>query len=422
MHEKSTGFLAEKKACKILFAVLSLLLTIIVTIACVWLYFRAQHVMQEEMLETARMQFHNILLVRRWNAGYGGVYVKKEQGVKSNPYLENPDLHTIEGFTLTLKNPALMTREISELTHRESNYSFHITSLKPLNPANKPDEFERKALQEFEKGEKKEAFQKTKEGDKYFFNYIAPIFIEESCLRCHEKQGYKVGDVRGGILVRFNTTKFIRVHNNTVKQYLIFAACFTIVSIIGLYCLIHRFSTKLDRARKEIRDLAIRDPLTGIYNRRFLMSRLEEELERSRRQGTTLCCIILDIDHFKQINDRFGHLFGDAVLKELTARIQKTIRPYDTFARYGGEEFVLIQPNIKNQECGKIAHRVLEAVRSKPFTYKDAECDVTVSMGISFSHAGKLDSQTLLKNADTALYQAKRDGRNRMVIYQRENA
>ncbi len=421
MQDIKSGLLEEKKECRLLFGALSLLLTAIVIAACVGLFLRSQIILKEEMLATARSHFNNIVLMRRWNAGYGGVYVRKRPGVESNPYLKNPDIHTVDGVTLTLKNPALMTREVSELTSKESICSFHITSLKPINPANAPDEFERKALQDFERGAD-EVYSRSKEGGEIYFNYIAPLFVEQSCLECHGDQGYKVGDIRGGIRVKFNIRNLLDLHDTTVREFLLLAACFTVVAIFTLYLFMHRFEGRLNRAREKIRDMALKDPLTGIFNRRYLMSRLGEELERAGRNGKNVCCVMLDIDYFKKINDQYGHLFGDAVLKELSARIQKIVRQYDTFARYGGEEFVLILADTERAECIRIAQRVMKTIKEKPFVYKTTSCMVTVSLGLACSLAVETDSETLLKHADDALYQAKRGGRDRIIIYPSENA
>jgi len=111
-----------------------------------------KRLIESELLTRARSHFSNIVYIRRWNAQYGGVFVEKKPGVISNPYMPNPDIVTRRGKTYTKKNPALMTREISELAANDDNYHFHITSLKPLNPNNAPDAFEKKSLLKFETG------------------------------------------------------------------------------------------------------------------------------------------------------------------------------------------------------------------------------------------------------------------------------
>jgi len=113
---------------------------------------RNKELIERVIYERAKAQFSSIVLTRRWNADYGGVYVEKKEGMQSNPYLVNPDIETKDGKIYTQKNPALMTREISENAKKEGTFQFHITSLKPLNPHNAADEFETRALPAFERG------------------------------------------------------------------------------------------------------------------------------------------------------------------------------------------------------------------------------------------------------------------------------
>ena len=149
---------------------------------------------------SARAYFESIVLTRRWNAGHGGVFVLKREGMKSNPYLDNPDITTTDGAVYTKKNPALMTREISELAKRYGTYQYHITSLMTLNPTNAPDPWERKALESFERGVE-EAAEISRQDDRKVYRFMKPLFYEKGCVACHAEQGYKLGDVRGGISV-----------------------------------------------------------------------------------------------------------------------------------------------------------------------------------------------------------------------------
>jgi len=215
---------------------------------------RNRKMINELTLTRARAHFSSIVLTRRWNANYGGVYVEKKDDVISNPYLDNPDIETLDGKIFTLKNPALMTREISEYARTEGLLSYHITSLNPLNPYNKADDFESSALKEFEKGEV-EVYKKYKEGDNYYFKYMAPLMTEKSCLKCHAKQGYTPGSVRGGISVKYDITDV----TNTLKSdtYLfIIMAIVTLVILLGLiYFLISKLMTKLNEAMQKVKTL-----------------------------------------------------------------------------------------------------------------------------------------------------------------------
>ena len=157
--------------------------------------------------EGARNMFRMVVLTRAWNAEHGGVYVPVSDKVQPNPYLEHPrrDIVTTDGRHLTLVNPAFMTRLLAELARAQSGTAFHITSLKPIRPANVPDEWERKALASFESGtsEQVEVVDDGLDGNTMSprLRYMAPLHVSKACMVCHEKQGYKIGDVRGGISV-----------------------------------------------------------------------------------------------------------------------------------------------------------------------------------------------------------------------------
>ncbi len=153
---------------------------------------------------TARSFFQQVVATRRWNALHGGVYVPITAIAQPNPYLEDPqrDIVTTDGLRLTKLNPAYMTRLISEVMRQERGTQLHMTSLKPLRPENAPDDWERKALESFERGATESAAV-IGTGETAIYRYIAPLTTEESCLKCHAGQGYQVNDIRGGIGVSF---------------------------------------------------------------------------------------------------------------------------------------------------------------------------------------------------------------------------
>ncbi len=148
----------------------------------------------------AKAIFKQIVITRRWVADHGGVFVEKLPWVQPNPYLPDP-LMTARGKDYVRENPAMVTKQLSLYAQREGLYFFHITSLKLMNPENAPDAFERAALLDFESGAKSEATTSEKIGDSFYYRYIAPLRVEQACLECHAKQGYKVGDIRGAVSV-----------------------------------------------------------------------------------------------------------------------------------------------------------------------------------------------------------------------------
>jgi len=211
----------SKKTWRIFMINISLIIVLFMSAILLGFVIRTNSIIKDQMLLTAQSHFKNIVLTRRWNAEHGGVYVAKVEGTTSNPYLENPDITTVDGNVYTKKNPALMTREISEYANRAGDFTYHITSLMPLNPSNAPDDFEKKALRLFEHGSKELlAIEKTNGMD--YFRYMAPLFVEKNCLACHAKQGYKVGDVRGGISVSFDISKV--QHKMRINQYFVVLA------------------------------------------------------------------------------------------------------------------------------------------------------------------------------------------------------
>jgi hypothetical protein len=165
-----------------------------------------EHLINDEMELRAKAQFQLILLARRWNSDYGGVYVEKKPGVLSNSYLDSPDITTSDGKTFTMKIPVEMTKEISDYANREGAFRFHVTSLNPVNQANAADDLERKALTRILEGEEDVAW-KEERGNHIIYRYMGALYTEESCLKCHVEQGYGVGDLRGGISVEFNITQ-----------------------------------------------------------------------------------------------------------------------------------------------------------------------------------------------------------------------
>lgn len=164
-----------------------------------------------------------------------------------------------------------------------------------------------------------------------------------------------------------------------------------------------------------VRQLAKTDALTGIANRRSFHEALFHEIARANRKSSVFSLIILDIDDFKRVNDTYGHLAGDEVLKDLVKRVSANVRAVDEFSRYGGEEFAIVLPETAVKGAEVVARRIKKAITAKPFIYYKKEIHYTVSMGIA-SYDGKHPEKehVLFSRADEAMYSAKRDGKNRI--------
>jgi len=171
----------------------------------------------------------------------------------------------------------------------------------------------------------------------------------------------------------------------------------------------------LIQAREELRYQATHDILTGLLNRGTMMDLLHRELVRAIRSKNSTGVLMLDLDHFKLVNDTYGHLAGDAVLREVARRMSEAVRGYDLVARYGGEEFLIVIPNCDNEQIRECAERIRASIADEPVIH-GAKIPITVSIGLSVAGPGLTTDTEILAAADSALYQAKNSGRNRTVL------
>jgi two-component system, cell cycle response regulator len=180
--------------------------------------------------------------------------------------------------------------------------------------------------------------------------------------------------------------------------------------------------TKLRETLDQMKILALKDSLTGILNRRAIIEAAEIELERTHRQNTSLSLLMVDLDHFKSINDRFGHAAGDRALKLVVEEILNKLRPYDQVGRWGGEEFLIVLPNTESEEAFQIADRLRVYIAESEMDLEVGEKQkLTMTLGVTSTSLGNnLNLDLLVKQADVALYLAKNNGRNRVVVYRGE--
>jgi len=174
-----------------------------------------------------------------------------------------------------------------------------------------------------------------------------------------------------------------------------------------------KLQNRLKRSQKKLREIASHDELTGLLNRRAILEVVQNEYNRSSRTGEPLGFISIDIDHFKLINDTYGHPVGDKVLKQVTSILNNSLRTYDKFGRTGGEEFLAVLPDCAKERIEKIAERLKKNIESSSFILGKIDIPVTISLGLTvYEKTEHVNIELILQGIDTALYKAKNKGRN----------
>ena len=188
-----------------------------------------------------------------------------------------------------------------------------------------------------------------------------------------------------------------------------------LVARVKVHLKIKHLQDDLKRTNELLLELSNTDHLTGLFNRRYLMDSMDKEVQRAVRKGGNLSLILLDIDHFKRVNDTYGHLQGDVVLQKVAQQLQKELRSYDIAARYGGEEFIAVLPETSIKEAVFVADRVRCAVQAIKFNGELSPLSVTISLGVADFQVPECSTvDGFIKMADDALYRAKAQGRNRV--------
>jgi diguanylate cyclase (GGDEF)-like protein len=179
-------------------------------------------------------------------------------------------------------------------------------------------------------------------------------------------------------------------------------------------------AVKNARLHEETVELSLTDPLTGVPNRRSLFARLEMEIARANRFGNQVSVVMIDIDHFKHLNDVAGHRAGDEILRRVAGVMRGMVRRVDILARYGGEEFMLVLPQVNKVEAIEVAEKLRRAVEDTPLPHSETQPlgRITISLGVANLPGDAMVLETLVDCADAALYASKRAGRNTVVGYQ----
>ena len=380
------------------FLLLSCVATAAVVVAIFVSYqFRTERLTEDILLQQARALFTEMVLNRQGLPAPGAVHAASH----------------------TPREPAsrfLAASTNSGLAEKKGGLKLHLATLTPVaNQASAPDPFERQALLAFANGAKEaHVIENTASGEVY--RYMAPLCLRPDCRNCPDSQGCENKDVRSGVSITIPMAS-LSAGLAENRRVALLNALLVVALLSGfLFFQSTRCMRRMEAAQAHLTTMATLDSLTGLLNRRTVYERLEEEIAKHRRFKTPLSCLLLDIDHFKEVNDSYGHLAGDAVLVALAENLKSHSRRYDIISRYGGEEFLIILPVTDLAAAVAVAEKLRQQIADFRVSFADTTLQVTVSIGVAqFLAAEQADD--LVGRADTALYQAKRDSRNRVVAF-----
>jgi len=359
-------------------------------------------------LGQARALFRQVIDVRDWNSRHGGVYVPVTPETPPNPWLDIPnrDETTLSGRHLTLMNPAYMTRQLAELTQRRRGVELHLTSRTPLRPQNEPAPWERAALEAFDRGKTEQVEFALDAGGHETFRYMAPLPVEESCLPCHKKQGYGVGQVRGGISITY-PSDLLASSRGSFRRNALFASVVLWLLGTGLVTAVTAAYHQKYLMVGRLRELALVDELSGLHNRRGFLMLAEKQLQIAQRTGRPDLLLFIDLDGMKRINDERGHEAGDAALRRTAAVLHAAFRTSDIIARFGGDEFVVMCPNTGSEAATALVAGLQQHV-------EEANVGIPVPLHLSlsvgcavFDSLNPVTLGELIRMADAAMYAAK---------------
>jgi len=373
--------------------------------------------MRQSILSIARtsaeISYNKDLIYRRWVSIQGGVYVPVSEMTPVNPYLKTPnrDITTEDGLSLTLVNPAYMTRQVNELTMETGNFHGHLTSLNPIRPENRPDVWETAALKTFDRGAKETGSIEMKSGKEYF-RFMRPFVTEKACLKCHADQGYKEGDIRGGISISIPMEPLRAIERSRMTELTIAHSFLWIIGLAGIGAGARRLWSQTllrEKLEKEILNLSITDPLTDLHNRRGFLSLAEQQLKLSVRNKRRMQLYFADLDGLKWINDTLGHEEGDKTLIEAASAFSETFRASDIIARMGGDEFAILAIDQEDTSNPEMLLSRLQSQIDKHNNQENRKYRLSISIGYTlYDPESPCSLDDLMAGADKLMYEQKR--------------
>jgi diguanylate cyclase (GGDEF)-like protein len=309
----------------------------------------------------------------------------------------------------------------------------HITSDKPIRKGNEPDAWESAALTLLETGTAHEVSGlETMRGVAYL-RFIRPLLVEESCLSCHAYQGYSLGQIRGGISISVPMAPLREALRQSQRNLAFVHVGLWALGVCGVgVCarqlarsikarervdaLLHQQITRRIALEKMLRTVAETDMMTKLPNRRTVLKRLHVESKRAVREKSVFSLLMVDLDHFKDINDTWGHDAGDKALVAIADRLRTMMREQDIVSRWGGEEFLLLLVETPLNAALLAAERIRAGIAASLVDIGETSVGITISIGVAEFQPG-LDIARNINSADDALYAAKRLGRNRVEAH-----
>ncbi|CAG0947348.1 putative diguanylate cyclase DgcQ [Anaerolineae bacterium] len=387
--------------------------TVAIALSFVWNVYQSDREMLEIARVQARVAYEKDVLYRSWASMHGGVYAPVTDTTPPNPYLDVPerDITTPSGKRLTLVNPAYMTRQVHEIQNQQLGVRGHITSLKPIRPQNAPDAWEAEALRAFENG-RPEVSAVAEIEDKPYLRLMRPLLVETSCLNCHAAQGYREGDIRGGISVAVPLEPLRLIERNSIQSFALAHMLLWMIGGVGIMWGSRRLEEserERHHAEKQLRFISSHDALTGLYNRAYF----EQELERVEQSGKFPVSIVMaDLDWLKTVNDSLGHDAGDELLKRAAQALHAALRAEDIVARVGGDEFAAVLPSTDVMTAAEIVERIKTNVaRDNQFPNQPL---LSLSIGVATAEQSR-SILTALKESDTRMYAEKKTRTERTV-------
>jgi diguanylate cyclase (GGDEF)-like protein len=334
----------------------------------------------------------------KWIGEHGGVYAaidERELPGKSPSQQPGSDIETPTGRKLTLLNSSAFLRQISTVLEAEGGTRVRLIREPSLDPDLQLDDWEQRALAQLRAGGGKVKTIETR-ADSVRYRLMAPV---------------REGDMPAALSISLDATEEYRANQKAKREMLIEHLLPWFVGVIGIVLAGRLWKRLLGNLEHS----ALVDSLTGIYTRREMLGRLKSSVAECARYQQQIVVMMFDIDHFKIINDNYGQLVGDEVLKRVARAIQEELRGGDVLSRYGGEEFLIVCQHTDIEGGRKIAERIRAHIENLKLTTTKGNINLTVSAGV-VGYPDFASAETLIEGADSALYQAKYQGRNRVVV------